>query len=137
MAKQHIFQHHVEGLKDFDKYLDKLGSGGSHYEAVGALEKVLRAAYLETQALTHILTGSLKASGRTQSNYTKRGGGEWTGEIIYGGQLHRPPAPGPPNDPVDYAIYEMARGGAHDFFGTLPKYDPAFVKALDELFEDD
>ena len=108
-------------------------SGPPGFKVVHALEGVLQAAFLETQAATHVITGSLKSSGRTSSDFTDEK--VWEGEISYGGSLYRAVAPGPPNDPVDYAIYEMARGGAHDFFAGLPGFDADWVHAIDMHFE--
>lgn len=85
---------------------------GPLHAPVGEMEVLFHAAFEETQAATHIITGSLKASGHTDTDVSENA---WTGQIIYGGPLFGVPAPGPPNDPVDYAIYELARGGAHDF----------------------
>lgn len=79
---------------------------------VGEIEVLFRAAFEATQAATHIITGSLKASGHTNTDVTENA---WTGQIIYGGALFGAASPGPPHDPVDYAIYELARGGEHDF----------------------
>jgi hypothetical protein len=112
--------------------LKRLG-GPPGFKVVGALEAVLQLAFLETQAATHIISGSLKASGTTSTDTTNDW--VWEGEISYGGQLHRSPFPGPPNDPVDYAIYEMARGGDHDFFAGLPGFDSAWQHAIDMHFE--
>jgi hypothetical protein len=119
-------------LDEAIKELKRLG-GPPGFKVVNALEAVLQAAFLETQAATHIITGSLKASGRTSSDTSDAW--VWEGEISYGGPLYRAPAPGPPNDPVDYAIYEMARGGDHDFFAALPGFDDAWVHAIDMHFE--
>lgn len=119
-------------LDEILKELDRLG-GPPSFKVTHELEAVLQAAFLETQAATHIITGSLKASGTTSSDFTDDR--VWEGEITYGGQLHRSAAPGPPNDPVDYAIYEMARGGLHDFFAGLPAFDPAWERAIEMHFE--
>lgn len=105
---------------------------GPPHKPVGELEAMLAAAFAETQAATHIITGSLKASGKTNSEFD---GDEWTGEIIYGGALWKAAVPGPPNDPVDYAIYEMARGGDHDFYGPLVAYEGKVEQILTEYFE--
>lgn len=105
---------------------------GPPHKPVGQLEAMLAAAFAETQAATHVITGSLKASGKTASDFD---GDEWTGEITYGGALWKPAAPGPPNNPVDYAIYEMARGGAHDFFGPLVAYEGAVEQILVNYFK--
>jgi len=119
-------------LDEVIKELDRLG-GPPGFKVVHELETVLKLAFLETQALTHVITGSLKASGRTSSDFSNEK--VWEGEISYGGSLHRAALPGPPNNPVDYAIYEMARGDTHDFFATLPAFDPMFEHAIDMHFE--
>lgn len=108
------------------------GYAGPPHKPVGKLEGVLAAAFAETQAATHILTGSLKASGKTDSDFD---GDVWEGSITYGGVLWRAPFPGPANDPVDYAIYEMARGGDHDFFAPLAAFDGAVELILQEWFK--
>lgn len=84
------------------------------YKLVGELEAVFAEAYLDTQDKTHIITGSLKASGKKATDFD---GNDWEGTISYGGSS------GGPNNPVDYAIYEMARGGDHDFFRDLGVYE--------------
>lgn len=108
------------------------GYAGPPHKPVGKLEEILAAAFVETQAATHILTGSLKASGKTDTDFD---GDVWEGSITYGGVLWRSPFPGPANDPVDYAIYEMARGGDHDFFAPLTAFDGAVSHVLQEWFK--
>jgi len=110
---QHSLKHEIEFAKK------KLGKPG--YKLVGAMEAVLHAVFLDTQARTHVITGSLKASGTSESDYDGDG---WKGNITYGGVSTGP------NNPVDYAIYEMARGGEHDFFGNIPEFYPAFEAAI-------
>jgi hypothetical protein len=119
-------------LDEIIKELKRLG-GPPGFKVVHGLELALSAAYADTQARTHIITGSLKASGDVESHFSD--GRVWEGTITYGGTLHGAPKPGPPNDPVDYAIYEMARGGEHDFFGGLPAFDAMFDAAIDKHFE--
>lgn len=104
---------------------------GPPHKATIKFEALLHAAFVDTQARTHIITGSLKASGKTSSDFD---GDVWEGTIEYGGALWGVPAPGPPNDPVDYAIYEMARGGEHDFFGGLPGFEDQMGEIIDSLF---
>lgn len=72
--------------------------------------------------MVHVITGSLRASGRTSSDVT---GGVWYGEITYGG-----PSSGYPNDPVDYADYERARGGEHDFLRNRHMAQSRFQEAI-------
>lgn len=95
-------------------------------KTVAALDSVLTAGFLDTQSRTHVLSGSLKASGRMESGVED---GEWQGTISYGG------ASAGPNSVVDYAIYEMQRGGEHDFFSDLPGLDDRFTDAIDGQFE--
>lgn len=97
------------------------------FKVVGAMETVLHAAFEDTQAITHVITASLKGSGKTESDFD---GDNWTGSITYGGS-----SPGFKNDPVTYAIYEMARGGDHDFFRNLQLYDRQFEDAIDRHFD--
>ena len=96
------------------------------YKVIGALESALAAAFAETQAATHVITASLKMSGKTSSDFD---GKEWTGEITYGG------ASAGANNPVRYAIYEMARGGEHDFFSGLPGTFSKFEDGVRKHFE--
>lgn len=87
------------------------------------LDTVLTAGYVGTQELVHIRTGSLKSSGKEKTSSGKR---QWQGEIRYGG-----PSAGI-NNPVRYAIYEKARGGAHDFMHNLTLTHSEFVEAIKE-----
>ena len=92
-------------------------------------ETVLAALFLKTQAVVHIETGSLKASGRIESH---RRAGNWFGEIEYGG-VSSPDLPEPDPGParhVHYAEYEQRRGGAHDFMAPIDGADPGFVSAM-------
>lgn len=86
------------------------------------LEAVLAAQQAATQAAVHIITGSLKASGRAQSQADRH---SWTGTITYGG-----PSPGSVNDPVDYAIYELRRRGGHDFIAPAVAMDGDYAEAI-------
>jgi hypothetical protein len=117
-------------IDDTDKIADEPA-----FRVTQALEQVLRNSFLYTQARvasptfihtpTYMPTGSLKLSGRTSSDLD---GSEWSGEIRYGG-----PSAGP-NNPVEYAIYEMARGGIHDFFEGLEAFDEQWIEAMGEHF---
>lgn len=113
-------------------WIADLAESAEPYEATVKLEGVLQAAFGETQAATHVITGSLKASGKTESDMHED---EWVGTIEYGGELWAVPSPGPARDPVDYAIYEMARGGDHDFFGPLVAYEGKIEEILVEHFK--
>ena len=109
-------------LKELIHEIDRIG-GPPSYEVITGLEGTLKSAFGETQVLVHVITGSLKLSGWTSSDFD---GDVWTGTIEYGG-----PSAGP-NNPVTYAIYEMARGGEHDWFRTLPAFDPLFENAINK-----
>jgi hypothetical protein len=112
-----------DGLK---KYTDSRAKK-MPWRTVGKMETILAEAFAQTQAATHVITGSLKASGTTESDFD--GKDHWTGTISYGG-----PSTGP-NNPVDYAIYEMNRGGSHDFFSQMPAFEKKIQAALDTFFE--
>lgn len=76
------------------------------------LERILALQFAAGQAAVHVDTGSLRGSQEIDSDYAA---GRWSGQISFGGA-----SPGFANDPVDYAVYEAARGGTHDF--TMPIY---------------
>lgn len=92
-----------------------------------ALDAVLLAAFFETQAEVHVITGSLKGSGNAYSDVD---GDEWTGTLSYGGL-----SPGFPNDPVEYAAYEQARGGGHDFMHAFFAFHDRFAEAVRDGLE--
>jgi len=95
-------------------------------KAAPALDAVLADMFAETQALTHVITGELKASGHTTS---ESGEDTWMGEIIYGSPMEGD------EGPAYYAIYEQARGGDHDFYRTLPLYDDQIKAAIKMSFK--
>lgn len=130
MAKTEIKFH--ESGDVLTNWIADLKESAEPYEATVKLEALVQTAFAETQAATHIITGSLKASGKTETDMHDD---EWVGTIEYGGALWKTPAPGPANDPVDYAIYEMARGGDHDFFAPLHVYEGKVEEILVEHFK--
>lgn len=101
--------------------LDRL-DGLPDHGATEALNAVLLDLLAESKARTHVITGSLKNSGRAE---TKQDSHEWEGKIIFGG-----PSPGFPNDPVRYAGYERARGGEHDFLKDAFLFHDRFSEAV-------
>lgn len=121
-----------------DEMIDEVARVGMDnertYELTGPLTRVLQDAFADTQARvaspmnphvpTYEPTGSLFNSGHTDTHFD---GEVWIGEIIYGGESA-------PND-VDYAIYEMARGGIHDFFGGLPEFGERYLQAIHDYWE--
>lgn len=121
-------RYEVHGLKGMIRALKDVSDDPS-WKTTGKLETVLASAYATTQARVHIITGRLKASGRTASDFT---GKVWSGEVRYGG---------PKSTPAYYGIYEMHRKGVkpglgpHDFYDGLEVYDPQFVAAIDSHFD--
>jgi len=107
-------------LDDFYDALDVLSGPGP--ETVAALDASLDAAYAESQVRVHIITGSLKRSGRTD---TSTDDDSWEGSLTYGG-----PSPGSVNDPVRYAELERQRGGTHDYLANIPLLYDRFEAAL-------
>lgn len=92
---------------DMSEWFDALDvMSGPGAETVEQLSASLEAGFTETQALVHVQTGSLKASGKAQAELSDD---EWAGEISYGGS-----SPGSVYDPVTYATEEFSRGGSHD-----------------------
>lgn len=97
---------------NMDEWKDALRAiSGPGEETVAELEAIMDTAFAETQAIVHVITGSLKGSGRTHFE-TKES--EWSGDISYGGD-----SPGFPHDPVTYAGAEMGKGGSHDFLRNV------------------
>ena len=79
-------------------------------KSVLALDLALKSLFEETQAAVHVITGSLKSSGKTTTGVVRH---TWVGEISYGG-----PSKGIHN-PVKYASLEQARDGSHDFMALV------------------
>ncbi len=89
-----------DAQRSFDRLLD-VG------RAVEACEAVLARQHQAMQRATHVITGSLRGSEDIDSDFRT---GRWAGQLVAGG-----PSPGFVNNPVVYAVYELARGGLHDF----------------------
>lgn len=117
----------VQGLKTLIKAIDKVSENPS-WKTTAKLETVLATMFTFTQGRVHIITGRLKASGRTKSGLV---GSRWSGEIRYGG---------PKGTPAYYGIYEMHREGVkpglgpHDYFNGLELWDGAIEAAIDSHF---
>lgn len=95
--------------------------GGAPDRAALALDIILHKGFAATQAKVHVITGSLKSSGRAE---TSNDGDTWRGEISYGGVSEGV------RNPVTYAIYEKARDEDHDFFIPLKALDSLYVTAI-------
>jgi hypothetical protein len=87
----------------------------------GLLGVVLNFGLAEVKGAVHIDTGSLKASGKSEDETS---GKQWEGSFTFGGV-----SPGV-NNPVDYAIYELARGDSHYFMSPVKDLDPLWVTAI-------
>jgi len=105
---------------DFYREIDRVESMPT-LEMKAALGIVLDFGFQETNAAVHVETGSLKSSETQEAESHK---GEWTGTLEWGG------ASSGVNNPVDYAIYELARGGPHDFREPTKLLDPLFITAI-------
>ncbi len=81
------------------------------------LETALSFGLESTRAQVHVDTGALKASGKESSDVRP---GRWEGKFSFGDKAQQ----------VDYAIYERARGGAHDFFNGVHLLTSVFVEAI-------
>lgn len=110
--------------RSIERELDRLEKAPT--KASAYLDAVLYQGFAQTQALVHIITGSLKASGKATTEFD---GDNWKGEISYGGFSLGV------NNPVTYAIYEKARDGDHDFLAPLKTLDSLFVKAILKALE--
>ena len=114
---------------DLDAELERLENAPG-YKTVLALESTLAVQYAGTQQQVHVLTRSLKNSGKLESEI---GRNTWYGEISYGGA-----SPGSVNDPVTYAQKEQDRGEFHDFMAPAVQSDhlygivmESFLRGLD------
>lgn len=119
--------------RDIDKHLDHLANLPDP-ALIARLDAILGAGFQATQDTVHVVTGSLKSSGRKSTEF-QRATREWKGEISYGGVSLGP------NNPVNYAIYEAARGvggaggesdarGNHNFMSPLSTLHLAYIDAM-------
>lgn len=114
---------HIRIKSDYshlDRLLDKVGSAPTA-KGVQALEAMNRLALTEMQLSTHVDTSSLRFSEKESS---EEGRNSWTGTLTAGGSTLGPKAD------VDYAIYEKARGGEHDFTASQALLAPAWAAAV-------
>lgn len=96
-------------ITEADNHLSKVL--GAVPALVREYELLLHNAFETTQSDVHVITGSLRGSGKVSSDVEEN---TWIGAITYGGD-----SPGFPHDPVTYADTERARGGDHDFFANV------------------
>jgi len=114
----------ISDYSEIEAELDRLEVQPSS-KVIALLESVLSTGFAATLAAVHVDTGSLKSSAKRDStvDFSRN---RWEGTIRFGG-----PSAGV-NNPVDYAIYEKARDGAHDFMSPLPALDPMYVASIKE-----
>ena len=116
-----------KGLDAMIKAMAEVGKVS--FITTGRLEAVLAKAFGQSQERVHVISGRLKASGHTQSDFK---GNAWTGEIIYGGE----------GSQAEYAIFEYAREGErniapftpHKHWMDFTDIEPEFEKAIDSHF---
>ncbi|WP_067429144.1 hypothetical protein [Nocardioides jensenii] len=85
------------------------------------MDAVLEAAFIDTQAEVHVISGMLKESGDWSSHTDENG--DYVGEISYGGAL------------APYAIYELQRKGHTTLDNVMIRYSDAFEAAINEALE--
>lgn len=111
-------------VNDIEKEVNRLSKGPS-FQDMMRFERVLLSQFAATQSTVHVITGSLKSSGRIASSH---GENKWEGEITYGGRssgIH---------NPVDYAEYERERDQSHDFLAPAEKMEHMYIHAMNEFF---
>lgn len=84
-------------------------------------EAIITTQFQLTQKAVHIQTGSLKSSGKLD---TDKDGNSWKGVISYGGissGIH---------NPVRYAGHELERGGLHDYMSEGIEYERFYGPAI-------
>ncbi len=115
-------------ISDVEKELDRL-IDGPDVSAVVEFEATLASQFQMTQQAVHIITGSLKNSGKISSHLTKD---KWEGKITYGGL-----SAGYPHNPVKYAHYEQERSGTHDYMEVMYSLDYVYGDAVESWLKGD
>lgn len=117
----------VRGLRDLIESLRRVNNARS-WRTTGRLETILQQAFAMSQTNVHVITGRLKATARTRTDFD---GDTWTGDIIYGGG---------PSHIAYYGVYELNRPGIkvgygpHDFFDGLQVFDTQIEDTLEDHF---
>jgi hypothetical protein len=104
-------------------------TGRPGFRVIRDFERVFKRMADRVEHDVHVVTGSLKASGKRSTDYNDALS-HWTGDLTYGGILEKTPHPGPPHDPVVYAVQERNRGGEHDFLRSVPLSQPEFEAVI-------
>lgn len=122
----------VGGLDELIDALQQVQS--PTFVVTGRLEEVLNKAFAVTQTRVHFISGRLKASGYTETDFD---GKAWEGSINYGGMVTPPGY----DTPAYYGVYELNRSGTrpdgtpHDFYSGLDIFDKEFEDAIDSHFK--
>lgn len=119
--------HLSSNWNEIDVEIDRIANMPS-LKAQALLNNVLTDAFAFAQGQVHVITGSLKGSGKQESEVDKFEQ-NWEGTLSWGG-----PTTGPKN-PVDYAIYEKRRlpdenKGIHDWLEGIDIFHPMWVLAV-------
>jgi len=89
------------------------------------LDRVLRIGLTMAQTQVHVITGSLKESGKSSSKLV---GSTYRGTFEFGGFSTGV------NNPVSYAVYEQDRGFNHNFmFGVKEAMDPLWIGTIRDI----
>lgn len=108
---------------DIEDEINRLVDGPSVADYM-KFESVLASQFQATQRAVHVITRSLKSSGKVASHFTDD---RWEGVISYGGLsegIH---------NPVDYAEYERERDGDHDFLAPARNMGNLYINAMNEF----
>lgn len=104
-------------FSSMEKELDRIGAMPT-VTMLAYLDTSLRTSFETTRAKVHVDTGKLKKSGKTKSRSTAN---QWVGQFSFTAKNKKG---------VTYGIYEIARGGGHDFFRDLVLLKPRFISAI-------
>jgi hypothetical protein len=112
----------TEGIDD---EIDRLAKGPTQTDWM-RFESILARQYEATKMAVHVITGSLKSSGKMSSDTD---GNKWEGVISYGGLsmgIH---------NPVEYAEYELEREGSHNFLEPAVRMSRQYINAINAFLE--
>ncbi len=105
-------------IKEVQRLADPVGANSPLPDR---FEAILTTQFQITQKAVHIQTGSLKSSGKIDSD---RDNNSWKGQFSYGGissGVH---------NPVRYAIHELDRGAFHDYMSEGVEYGKFYGPAI-------
>lgn len=125
-------------MSEVEQDLTRIARGPTPYTEA-RFTGILDGQFAATQAAVHRITGSLAATGSTESSDFPGG---WYGEIGYGGGVyHSRVIPGPPRirHPGFYAEYEFDRGGGHNWIlaAELESFEDDYAEAITDWMRDE